>query len=328
MGERGGSGGAGGFAVGTGAQLGQDRRVVDGRSKLTGSHKGGVVHGSARGACHLGCAAQRVGVLDLGIPHPVRGHDRGVGEHSQHVVCTCGLAGVRTQRCRQLRHEDLVRTEQRLHAERSGDIRRREQLADVCDGHQEHAQHALGAVDQRQTFLLGEDDRLDAVTGEQRGDRRLTPRSSAECLAKRRQEQRTPLNSILILSQQLAENSPGNLSGKQVEFSRNINSSGTDLLHLINDILDLSKIESGTVSLDIEDVPFSDLRATIDRNFRHVAEAKNLPFHIKFAEDLPRSMDSDPKRLQQIPTTLATHAHNFPPPRLLRNPLLRWPVYD
>src|SRR5438270_1556961 len=109
-------------------------------------------------------------------------------------------------------------------------------------------------------------------------------------------ELRTPLNSILKLSQQLADNSGGNLVDKQVEFSRNINSSGSDLLHLINDILDLSKIESGTVTVEVEEIPFVGLRDNIDRNFRHVAEAKNLPFHVHSAEPLPPSMDSDPKR--------------------------------
>jgi CheY-like chemotaxis protein/two-component sensor histidine kinase len=98
---------------------------------------------------------------------------------------------------------------------------------------------------------------------------------------------------------------------KQVEFSRNINSSGSDLLHLINDILDLSKIESGTVTLDIEDIAFANLRDTIDRNFRHVAEAKNLPFHVVFDEHLPRFMDSDPKRLQQILKNLLSNAVKF-----------------
>jgi HAMP domain-containing protein/signal transduction histidine kinase/CheY-like chemotaxis protein len=139
----------------------------------------------------------------------------------------------------------------------------------------------------------------------------LTSKYKSEFLANMSHELRTPLNSILILSQQLAENPVGNLSNKQVEFSRNINSSGSDLLHLINDILDLSKIESGTVTVEVEEIPFAGLCDNIERNFRHVAEAKNLPFHVHFDDGLPRSMDSDPKRLQQILKNLLSNAVKF-----------------
>src|SRR5262249_31765245 len=86
---------------------------------------------------------------------------------------------------------------------------------------------------------------------------------------------------------------------------------GSDLLNLINDILDLSKIESGTVTVESEEIPFAHLRENIDRNFRHVAEAKNLPFRVVFAEGLPRSMDSDAKRLQQILKNLLSNAVKF-----------------
>ncbi|MGV3682740.1 MAG: response regulator, partial [Acidovorax sp.] len=139
----------------------------------------------------------------------------------------------------------------------------------------------------------------------------LTSKYKSEFLANMSHELRTPLNSILILSQQLAENGARNLSAKQIEYSRNINSSGTDLLHLINDILDLSKIESGTVTVEVEEISFAALRDNIDRNFRHVAEAKNLPLHIRFERDLPRSMASDPKRLQQILKNLLSNAVKF-----------------
>jgi signal transduction histidine kinase len=139
----------------------------------------------------------------------------------------------------------------------------------------------------------------------------LTSKYKSEFLANMSHELRTPLNSIIILSQQLAENPLARLSEKQVEFCHNINSSGSDLLHLINDILDLSKIESGTVTLEIEEIPFNHLRNNIDRTFRLVAEAKNLPFRVKFADGLPHSIESDPKRLQQILKNLLSNAVKF-----------------
>ncbi|MBS0445421.1 MAG: HAMP domain-containing protein [Proteobacteria bacterium] len=139
----------------------------------------------------------------------------------------------------------------------------------------------------------------------------LTSKYKSEFLANMSHELRTPLNSILILSQQLASNGSGNLTDKQVEFARNVNSSGSDLLHLINDILDLSKIESGTVTLEIEEIAFANLRETIERNFRHVAEAKNLPFRVLFDDALPRSMESDGKRLQQVLKNLLSNAVKF-----------------
>jgi HAMP domain-containing protein/signal transduction histidine kinase/CheY-like chemotaxis protein len=139
----------------------------------------------------------------------------------------------------------------------------------------------------------------------------LTSKYKSEFLANMSHELRTPLNSILIFSQQLAENPSGTLSDKQVEFCRNINSSGSDLLHLINDILDLSKIESGTVTLEIEEIPFAHLRDSINRTFRHAAEAKNLPFNVELADGLPHIIESDHKRLQQILKNLVSNAIKF-----------------
>jgi HAMP domain-containing protein/signal transduction histidine kinase/DNA-binding response OmpR family regulator len=139
----------------------------------------------------------------------------------------------------------------------------------------------------------------------------LTSKYKSEFLANMSHELRTPLNSILILGQQLAENTGGNLMPKQIEFARNIYSSGSDLLNLITDILDLSKIESGTVTVEAEEVGFGSLRDSVERNFRHVADSKNLPFHVEFDPILPRAMTTDPKRLQQILKNLLSNAFKF-----------------
>src|SRR5207253_7100104 len=96
-----------------------------------------------------------------------------------------------------------------------------------------------------------------------------------------------------------------------VEFAKTIHSSGNDLLTLINDILDLSKIESGTVVVDVSEVPFRDLRDYVDRNFRHVAESKKLDFEVTVAPNIPRSISTDSKRLQQILKNLLSNAFKF-----------------
>ncbi len=139
----------------------------------------------------------------------------------------------------------------------------------------------------------------------------LTSKYKSEFLANMSHELRTPLNSILILGQQLAENTGGNLTTKQVEFARNIHSSGSDLLNLITDILDLSKIESGTVTVEAEEISFTSLRDSVERNFRHIADQKNLPFQVEFDSGLPRVFTTDPKRLQQILKNLLSNAFKF-----------------
>jgi HAMP domain-containing protein/CheY-like chemotaxis protein len=139
----------------------------------------------------------------------------------------------------------------------------------------------------------------------------LTSKYKSEFLANMSHELRTPLNSILILGQQLTENPEGNLSGKQVEFARTIHGAGTDLLNLISDILDLSKIESGTVSVDAEEVYFNNLLEMIGRPFRHEAENRKLQFEIAISPDLERSIITDSKRLQQVLKNLLSNAFKF-----------------
>ena len=139
----------------------------------------------------------------------------------------------------------------------------------------------------------------------------LTSKYKSEFLANMSHELRTPLNSILILGQQLTENPDGNLSGKQVEFARTIHAAGTDLLNLISDILDLSKIESGTVTVDAEDIPFSSLLEMVARPFRHEAENRGLAFDVQIDQDVGRSIVTDAKRLQQVLKNLLSNAFKF-----------------
>jgi HAMP domain-containing protein/signal transduction histidine kinase/CheY-like chemotaxis protein len=139
----------------------------------------------------------------------------------------------------------------------------------------------------------------------------LTSKYKSEFLANMSHELRTPLNSLLILSKLLADNAQGNLTDKQVEFSRTINHAGTDLLGLINDILDLSKIESGTVTLDVGETSFGSLREDMDRTFSQIAQNKKLAFSIEVEDSLPRSIYTDDKRLQQIIKNLLSNAFKF-----------------
>ncbi|HVU47096.1 MAG TPA: response regulator [Terracidiphilus sp.] len=139
----------------------------------------------------------------------------------------------------------------------------------------------------------------------------LTSTYKSEFLANMSHELRTPLNSILVLGQQLAENPDGSLSAKQVEFARTIQGAGTDLLNLISDILDLSKIESGTVSVEAEEVSFGTLFEAVSRPFRHEAENRKLSFEVTSNPSLSRSLVTDSKRLQQVLKNLLSNAFKF-----------------
>ena len=139
----------------------------------------------------------------------------------------------------------------------------------------------------------------------------LTSKYKSEFLANMSHELRTPLNSILVLGQQLADNPDSNLSGKQVDFARTIHAAGTDLLNLISDILDLSKIESGTVSVEAEEVFFSSLIEMVARPFRHEADNRRLTFEVNTDANLARSLVTDSKRVQQVLKNLLSNAFKF-----------------
>ncbi len=139
----------------------------------------------------------------------------------------------------------------------------------------------------------------------------LTSKYKSEFLSSMSHELRTPLNSLLILAQLLAENAEHNMSEQQIEYAKTIQGAGKDLLTLINDILDLSKIESGIVTPDLQDVLFANVHEQVERGFRHVAESHSLGFGVELAPGLPPSLYTDAQRLQQVMKNLLSNAFKF-----------------
>ncbi len=139
----------------------------------------------------------------------------------------------------------------------------------------------------------------------------LISRYKSEFLANMSHELRTPLNSLLILSKMLAENRNGNLTAEQVKFAQTVYTSGNDLLSLINEILDLSKVEAGKMPIDPRQFRLADVRDYLEQTFRHVAEQKSLTFEMRVDTDVPYELYTDITRLQQILKNLLSNAFKF-----------------
>jgi signal transduction histidine kinase/CheY-like chemotaxis protein len=139
----------------------------------------------------------------------------------------------------------------------------------------------------------------------------LASRYKSEFLANMSHELRTPLNSLLILSQLLADNKSANLTDKQIEYARTIHSAGSDLLSLINDILDLSKVEAGKIEIHLEEIFITGFIETLQQKFSPVAEDKGLAFHVTVADDVPTLLKTDGQRLNQIINNLLSNAFKF-----------------
>lgn len=194
-------------------------------------------------------------------------------------------------------------------------------LAQELQSRQRELQHTNEALQDKARLLAHQNEEVERKNREVEQARQaleekakqlaLTSKYKSEFLANMSHELRTPLNSLLILSDQLSKNPEGNLSLRQVEFAKTIHSSGNDLLMLINDILDLSKIESGTVAVDVSELRLLDLQRYVERTFRHVAEAKGLAFVIDSSLRSSASMLTDAKRLQQILKNLLSNAFKF-----------------
>jgi CheY-like chemotaxis protein/signal transduction histidine kinase/HAMP domain-containing protein len=154
-------------------------------------------------------------------------------------------------------------------------------------------------------------ERARAALEEKAAELALASKYKSEFLANISHELRTPLNSQMILSSQLADNAERNLTEKQVQYAQTIHASGVELLGLINEILDLAKIESGTMEIDRSEVSLESIQQWSERSFELLAREKTLDFQVRPAADLPPTLRTDEKRLQQIIKNLLANAFKF-----------------
>ncbi|QDG54816.1 HAMP domain-containing protein [Persicimonas caeni] len=146
---------------------------------------------------------------------------------------------------------------------------------------------------------------------EKAGQLALTSKYKSQFLANMSHELRTPLNSLLILSKKLAENVEHNLDSRQVQYATTIHQAGSDLLALINEILDLAKVESGTMTVEVREVRFEDLYEYVDGSFRQLAKERGLELFVDIKPELPDVMITDDMRLRQVLRNLLSNAIKF-----------------
>ncbi|HEX7807716.1 MAG TPA: ATP-binding protein, partial [Thermoanaerobaculia bacterium] len=217
----------------------------------------------------------------------------------------------------QAQQEELTETNKRLESQAKS-LQASEEL---LKQQQEELQQTNEELEEKARLLTAQNEEVEQKNREVENAKRqleekarqlaLTSKYKSEFLANMSHELRTPLNSLLILAKLLGDNPEGNLSDKQVDFAKTIHSSGQDLLTLINDILDLSKIESGMMTVALSDVSFKEIADLSERTFRQIAEDKNLVFDIQHSENLPSSIHTDPTRLQQVLKNLLGNAFKF-----------------
>ena len=217
----------------------------------------------------------------------------------------------------QVQQQELKKTNDRLE-QQAENLRKSEEL---LKAQQEELQKTNSELEDKarllseqkaQVELKNNEVELAKVALEEKAEQlALASKYKSEFLANMSHELRTPLNSLLILARLLGDNADNNLLPKQVEFAKTIFAAGSDLLALINDILDLSKIESGTFTLDVGKERFSDMEDYVERTFRQVAQDKRLDFSIVIDQRLPKTIQTDAKRLQQIFKNLLSNAFKF-----------------
>src|SRR5207302_1224252 len=217
----------------------------------------------------------------------------------------------------QQQQEELKRSNTELEAQ----ARTLRQSEELIKEQQEELQQVNEELEEKASLLAEQNAKVEQKNREVESARQaleekaqqlaLSSKYKSEFLANMSHELRTPLNSLLILAKLLTENKDSNLTPKQVEFAQTIYSSGTDLLNLINDILDLSKVEAGKMEVNATDVTIRDITDFVDRTFRPVAEQKSLNFSVAAAPEAPSPIYTDGQRLQQVFKNLLSNAIKF-----------------
>jgi CheY-like chemotaxis protein/signal transduction histidine kinase/HAMP domain-containing protein len=217
----------------------------------------------------------------------------------------------------QQQQNELKRSNTELEAQ----ARTLRQSEELLKEQQEELQQVNEELEEKASLLAEQNQKVEQKNREVEGARlaleekaeqlALSSKYKSEFLANMSHELRTPLNSLLILAKLLSDNKDSNLTAKQVEFAQTIHSSGTDLLNLINDILDLSKVEAGKMEVNPVEVPLRDIESFTKRGFDQVAQQKGLNFTIDVQGDVPPAIYTDGQRLQQVLKNLLSNAFKF-----------------
>jgi len=217
----------------------------------------------------------------------------------------------------QLQQEELKRSNSELEAQ-AKTLRQSEEL---LKEQQEELQQVNEELEEKASLLAEQNQKVEQKNREVEGARlaleekaeqlALSSRYKSEFLANMSHELRTPLNSLLILAKLLSDNKENNLTPKQVEFAQTIHSSGTDLLNLINEILDLSKVEAGKMEVNVTEVPVREFESFTRRSFEQVAQEKGVSLTIDVQPEVPATINTDGQRVQQVIKNLLSNAFKF-----------------
>lgn len=262
-------------------------------------------------------------VIELGFFHPVENR---VVEFFEQVSPSIGIA-LRSARFR-ARLQDALEETQRQSSElqaQSEELRvSNEELEEQgralkesqtrLEQQQVELEQTNSQLEEQAQALENQRDELERAATNLEGKARELEQASqykSDFLANMSHELRTPLNSLLILAKLLGDDPSGNLSADQIKYARTIQSSGNDLLILINDILDLSKIEAGHVEIQAETLPLNRLVSDIRQLFRPLSQERDVPFEITVDDDCPRTIETDRLRVEQILKNLLANAFKF-----------------